>query len=44
MGYGLRHSFGTFLSVALTAGGDKVQHKHHLQYQKRIKKPVTATR
>ena len=44
MGYMLRHSFGTFLSVALTAGGDKVQHKHHLQYQKRIKKPVTATR
>ena len=43
MGYMLRHSFGTFLSVAMTAGGGKVQHKHHLMYQQRKKKPDTTT-
>lgn len=40
-GYMLRHGFGTFLGVTMAAGGGKVQHKHHLQYQQRKKKPVT---
>ncbi len=44
MGYMLRHSFGTFLSLAMTAGGDKVRHQYHLQYQQRIKKPDTTPR
>ena len=41
MGYMLRHGFGTLLTTAMTAGGDKVRHQHHLQYQKRKKKPDT---
>ena len=44
MGYMLRHSVGVVVNVAMTAGGDKVQHKYHLQYQKRIKKPAPDTR
>jgi len=44
MGYMLRHSVGTVVGVVMTAGGDKVQHKYHLQHKKRIKKPVAATR
>jgi hypothetical protein len=40
----LRHSFGTFVGVSLTAGGDKVRHQYHLQYQERFKKPVTTSR
>jgi hypothetical protein len=41
MGYMLRHGFLTFLPVTMTAGGDKVRHQHHLQYQQRKKKPDT---
>ncbi len=43
MGYMPRHGFGTLFPVTMTAGGGKVQHKHHLQYQQRKKKPATIT-